>query len=189
MAADVNSDLGNALRGAGVLAHWSTTARHPARHTGRLQRYSTPQPQMQPIACSSAEATTRPVADNAPEGPEANDAAEEPVADDAVEEPVADDAAEGPVADAAPRRRPMEISDSRFERNRAARVICCDECRYWYRDNGVGTFWHTRGMPNAEFRKAAWERGDWDASWYCIECCAKYWECSKKEVMESLGFS
>ena len=85
--------------------------------------------------------------------------------------------------------RPMKIIDSRFEKERCARAICCDECRDWYRGNAVGTFSHTRGMPAAEFRRAAWERGDWDASWYCIECCAEYWECSEQEVMEYLGFS
>ena len=67
--------------------------------------------------------------------------------------------------------------------------MCCDECREWYRGNAVGTFWRTRDMPAAEFRRAAWEQGDWDASWYCIECCAEYWECSEQEVMEYLGFS
>jgi len=85
--------------------------------------------------------------------------------------------------------RPMKIIDSRFEKERCARAICCDECGDWYRGNAVGTFSHTRGMPAAEFRRAAWERGDWDASWYCIECCAEYWECSEQEVMEYLGFS
>ena len=86
-------------------------------------------------------------------------------------------------------RWPMEIVDSRFEKERCARAICCDECGEWYRGNTVGAFWHTRGMPAAEFRRAAWERGEWDASWYCIECCAEYWECSEKEVLEYLGFS
>ena len=88
--------------------------------------------------------------------------------------------------------RPMTITDSRFEiGGRSNRAIRCDACGSWYRGNAVGTFWHTGAgvMPAAEFRRAAWERGEWDASWYCIECCAEYWECEEQEVMEYLGFS
>ena len=36
------------------------------------------------------------------------------------------------------------------------------------------------GLPRAD----AWARGDWDASWYYIECYAEYWEGSEKEVMD-----
>ena len=101
-------------------------------------------------------------------------------------------AATGPAAPPATGRaappRPMNIIDSRFEKGRCARAIRCDECRHWCRGNAVGTFWHTRGMPAAEFRRADWERGDWDASWYCIECCADYWDCSQPQVLEYLSF-
>ena len=106
---DVDADLENALRVAGVLPpprYWAYCRRPAAwMNFGRLPAG----------AALSAEAAAGPVADDAAGGP---------VADDAAEGPVADDAAEGPVADAAPRRRPMEISDSRFERNRPARAIC-----------------------------------------------------------------
>ena len=44
-------------------------------------------------------------------------------------------------------------------------------------------------MPAAKFRRARWERGEWDASWYCTECYAEYWDCSVEKVMEYLGFS
>ena len=37
-------------------------------------------------------------------------------------------------------RRPMKIIDSRFEKGRRARSICCDNCHDWYRGNAVGTF-------------------------------------------------
>ena len=88
--------------------------------------------------------------------------------------------------------RPKTITDSRFEiGGRYNRALHCDECGIWFRGGDVGTFWHTgpRVMPPAESRKAAWERGDWDASWYCIECCADYWECEAEQVKEYLGFS
>ena len=87
------------------------------------------------------------------------------------------------------RSRPSVIEDSRFEKDRRRRHIRCDGCRLWYCGNAVGTFWWHRGMPSPEFRGAAWARGEWDASWYCVPCCAKYWDCSDCEVREFLGFS
>jgi len=84
---------------------------------------------------------------------------------------------------------PKEIFDSRFEKERCARAIRCDDCEEWKRGNAVGTFWRTWDMPRAEFRRAAWESGEWDASWYCIECYAEYWRCSPQTVMERLGFT
>ena len=84
---------------------------------------------------------------------------------------------------------PSEIEDSRFEKDRRRRHIRCDGCRLWYCGNAVGTFWWRRGMPSPESRGAAWARGEWDASWYCIPCCAKYWDCSDCEVRAFLGFS
>ena len=86
-------------------------------------------------------------------------------------------------------RWPAEIEDSRFEKVRCERHIRCDGCRLWYRGNAVGTFWWTRGMPSPASRRAAWARGDWDASWYCIPCCARYWDCSDCEVRAFLRFS
>jgi len=52
--------------------------------------------------------------------------------------------------------RPMVIIDSRFEDG----AFCCDKCWWWCRGNTVGTFWNTRGMRAAEYRRSAW-----DASW------------------------
>jgi hypothetical protein len=85
-------------------------------------------------------------------------------------------------------RRPRQIIDSRFQKSRTARAVRCDRCDVWHRGNAVGTFWHTRDMPSPENRKAVWEKGGWDASWYCIECVAEYWGCSDEAVMEHLGF-
>ena len=67
--------------------------------------------------------------------------------------------------------------------------VRCDECSYWFTGNAVGAFRHTGDMPAVEFRREAWERGDWDASWYCIQCYAEHWNCTEKEVMVNLGFS
>ena len=44
-------------------------------------------------------------------------------------------------------------------------------------------------MPPAGEREAAWERGDWDASWYCIECYRRYYKFSYAAVREMLGFT
>ena len=96
---------------------------------------------------------------------------------------------EAPDAGPTAPRRPREIIDSRFEKGRAARAVRCDSCVEWHRGNSVGTFWHTEGMLRPHLRKAAWEQGGWDASWYCIHCVAEHWNCSDQDVMEHLGFS
>ena len=39
-------------------------------------------------------------------------------------------------------------------------------------------------------RKAAWEYGDWDASWYCIECYMRYYKLDDyAAVGDMLGFT
>ena len=85
-------------------------------------------------------------------------------------------AATGPAAPPATGRgsqpRPMEIIDSRFQKGRSSRAICCDERRTWHGGNAVGAFWRSRGMLAVEFRRGAWERGEWGASWYCPQCYA-----------------
>ena len=63
--------------------------------------------------------------------------------------------------------------DSRFDKRRALRAVCCDGCENWYQGNAVGAFWHTSDMPAPLFRREAWELGEWDASWYCIDCYAE----------------
>ena len=93
---------------------------------------------------------------------------------------------------AAEPRRPMSITDSRFEvGGRSNRALLCDNCEEWFKGKEVGSFGHMGavGMPAAELRRAAWERGEWDASWYCIQCFAEYWNCEKETVMQFLGFS
>ena len=59
----------------------------------------------------------------------------------------------------------------------------------WCWGNGVGAFWHASYAPAAEFRREAWERGEWDASWYCIDCYAEHWACSEAQAREYFGFT
>ena len=40
-----------------------------------------------------------------------------------------------------------------------------------------------------ENEKAAWDRGDWHATWYCTECYMLYYNCSYGAVCDILGFS
>ena len=40
-------------------------------------------------------------------------------------------------------------------------------------------------MPPTEERAAAWERGDWDATWYCTKCYMRYYKL--KDYLEENG--
>ena len=44
-------------------------------------------------------------------------------------------------------------------------------------------------MPLVAEREAAWERGDWDATWYCTECYMRYYNFSYEAVIDMLGFT
>ena len=51
-------------------------------------------------------------------------------------------------------------------------------------------------MPLAGERQVAWEEGNWDATWYCIECYTKYYfddlpdgDSKHIAVCEMLGFT
>ena len=45
-------------------------------------------------------------------------------------------------------------------------------------------------MPPTETREAAWERGDWDATWYCTECYMLYYKLHDYAAVGAmLGFS
>ena len=71
-------------------------------------------------------------------------------------------------------RKPASIADTRFEKKRELRQTRCDECNELKSGNEAGAFCHRQNMPPAGERKAAWECGDWDASWYCTECYMRY---------------
>jgi len=88
------------------------------------------------------------------------------------------------------RRIPNQISDTRFDKERRHRGIRCDGCRELKQGNAVGTFAAlSRRWLAPACRREAWERGEWNASWYCVECYADYWECELEEVKDYLGFS
>jgi hypothetical protein len=90
----------------------------------------------------------------------------------------------------APRpRKPATIEDTRFEKRRGLRETRCGECGDLFRGNEAGAFCHRENMPPVEERAAAWKRGDWDATWYCIGCYMRYYDCSYKTIAEWLGFT
>ena len=86
-------------------------------------------------------------------------------------------------------RKPASIADTRFEKQRELRQIRCDHCEQLKGGNAAGAFCHRKNMPRAGERQAAWERGDWDATWYCIECYMLLYDRSYKDVCNILGFA
>ena len=70
-------------------------------------------------------------------------------------------------------RKPANIIDTRFGKKRDKRQTSCDQCGEWKSGNEAGAFVHRQDMPLAGERKVAWEEGNWDAAWYCIECYTK----------------
>ena len=86
-------------------------------------------------------------------------------------------------------RQPTSITDTRFEKQRELRQIRCDHCEQLKGGNAAGAFFHRKNAPCAEERQAAWERGDWDATWYCTECYMMYYNCSYAAVCGMLGFT
>ena len=92
-----------------------------------------------------------------------------------------------PVTSHAASRQPSFIMDSRFEKDRSLLAVQCDECLEWCCGNAQGTFWHTLDMPPPHLRRERWSRGEWNASWYCILCCADIWEVEPEEAIELLN--
>ena len=86
-------------------------------------------------------------------------------------------------------RNPASIADTRFEKQREQRQIRCDHCEQLKGGNAAGAFCHRKNMPPAGERQAAWERGDWDATWYCTECYMLYYDRSYEDVCNILGFA
>ena len=86
-------------------------------------------------------------------------------------------------------RKPASIKDARFEKKRELRTTRCDQCGELRGGNDAGAFSHRQNMPPAGERKVAWERGDWDATWYCTECYMVYYNCSHRTVCDMLGFT
>ena len=87
-------------------------------------------------------------------------------------------------------RKPASITDTRFEAKRGQREARCDQCNELKRGNEAGAFCHTQDMPPTDERKAACERGEWDATWYCTECYMRYYHLKDYEAARAmLGFA
>ena len=92
-------------------------------------------------------------------------------------------------------RSPASIRDTRFAKRRQLRKARCAQCDELKGGNAFA-FCHRQNMPPAGEGKVAWERGDWDAIWYCTECYMKLYfddlpdDYSKhKAVCEMLGLT
>ena len=87
-------------------------------------------------------------------------------------------------------RKPASITDGRFESKRALRKARCDECNKVKGGNEAGAFCYRQDMPPTDEREAAWERGDWDATWYCTECYMRYYDLEDYAAVHNmLGFT
>ena len=86
-------------------------------------------------------------------------------------------------------RTPASIADTRFEKKREMRKARCSQCGELKGGNASGAFCHRKTMPLAAERKAAWECGDWGATWYCTECYMRYYNFSYEAVIDMLGFT
>ena len=87
-------------------------------------------------------------------------------------------------------RKPASITDGRFESKRALRKTRCDQCNELKVGNEAGAFCYRQDMPPTDEREAAWERGDWDATWYCTECYMRYYDLEDyAAVRNTLGFT
>ena len=86
-------------------------------------------------------------------------------------------------------KKPASIIDTRLAKERELRQTRCDQCTEWKSGNDAGAFYYRENMPPAGVRRAAWESGDWDASWYCTQCYMLFWNCSYWEVFDRLNFT
>ena len=119
-----------------------------------------------------------------------------------VEDPLPARTAEGfPV-----HRQPKVVSDNRFEMERKERWVYCDGCGTECNHNYKGDFFlaaqrhyhkhfflsydeHMFALPLAAKRAELWEKGSFDARWYCIQCYGKEWQMNTGKVAEVLGFT
>ena len=75
-----------------------------------------------------------------------------------------------------------------FEKNRDERVYRCDRCGLRFKGGSVGRFCHVDPIPAAKFREAEWERGKWNATWFCISCHAEVLDRTEEQIMTDFGF-
>ena len=99
-------------------------------------------------------------------------------------------------------RAPPQCNDKRFEYHRNQRWAFCDACDT---KKNEGEFLCVAGprkedfehegstrvnysLPPAFTRKLAWEKGEFDATWWCVKCYAKKWDATPEDVRQMLGW-
>ena len=86
-----------------------------------------------------------------------------------------------------PLPRELHPDDTRFGKEKALRQICCDGCGDWFHGDNVGAFLVSPTVLVIR-RKAAWQAGYWDATWYCLACHRRPRE-TDDDVMARKGFT
>ena len=67
-------------------------------------------------------------------------------------------------------RKPSIVNDGRFKKVRKERFFNCDSCYKRYNNTEHGAFIHGTDQILAADRHKKWEDGEWDATWYCLQC-------------------
>ena len=82
-------------------------------------------------------------------------------------------------------RRPAVITDDRLRKKKKNRKIICDRCKKTLVYQGqtichLGNFIHAppKTAISLSDRVKAWERGEWNATYYCTECLAVFHKCT-----------
>ena len=82
-------------------------------------------------------------------------------------------------------RRPAVITDDRLGQKKKSRQIICDRCKKTLVYKGqtvchLGNFIHAPPKTAISLldRVKAWERGEWNATYYCVECLAVFHKCT-----------
>ena len=66
----------------------------------------------------------------------------------------------------------IRADDERFAQKKAPRTIYCDRCPKEtppFSGNNVGSFLN-RPTLEVKYRRTAWLKGEWDATWLCVGC-------------------
>ena len=86
-------------------------------------------------------------------------------------------------------RHPADVTDERFMVDRKRRWVRCDDCGFEKRGDAAGRFLCREGMPDAGRRWLAWWLGNWNATWYCVECYARVRCTTPHAIRRDFGFT
>ena len=86
-------------------------------------------------------------------------------------------------------RHPADVTDERFMVDRKRRWVRCDDCGFEKRGDAAGRFLCREGMPDAGRRWLAWWLGNWNATWYCVECYARVRCTTPDAIRRDFGFT